>query len=61
MGLLSFFKGKSKLEKLQIKYENLLKESFDLSKTDRKASDTKRALAEECALEIQKLKELEQK
>tara|TARA_B100000767_G_C19706231_1_gene510659 strand:- start:989 stop:1177 length:189 start_codon:yes stop_codon:yes gene_type:complete len=59
MGLFSFFKSKTKIEKLQIKYEALLKESFDLSKTDRKASDNKAALAEKCALEIQELKELE--
>jgi len=61
MGLFSFFKSKTKIEKLQSKYEALLKESFDLSKIDRKASDNKAALAEKCALEIQELKDLEQK
>ena len=54
--MLSFFKKKTELEKLQIKYESLLKESFDLSKTDRTKSDSKRAEAEECANEIEKLK-----
>jgi|TARA_B110000261_G_scaffold112848_1_gene126058 hypothetical protein len=56
MGFLSFFKKKTELEKLQSKYESLLKESFDLSKTDRTKSDSKRAEAEECANEIEKLK-----
>lgn len=40
---------------LEKKYKQLLQESFDLSKTDRTASDAKAAEAEEVLKEIEKL------
>jgi len=46
---------KDKKKELQKKYERLLKESFDLSTTDRQASDKKRAEADQVADEIAKL------
>ena len=44
--MFGLFKKKSQLELLQLKYENLLKESFVLSKSNRSASDKKVAEAE---------------
>ncbi len=41
---------------MELRYRQLLEESFRLSTTDRKASDQKRAEAEELALEIDKLR-----
>lgn len=55
MGLRSFFKKKTEKEKLQERYENLLKISFDLSKTNRTLSDQKRAEAEEVLKQIEQL------
>lgn len=55
MGLFSIFNKKTKKEKLQIKYEQLLKDSFDLSKIDRIKSDQKLLEAEVIANEIDKL------
>ena len=52
MGL---FSKKSPAEKLQKRYEKLMEESYKLSHTDRKASDLKRAEAEEVAKEIEQL------
>lgn len=52
MGL---FSRKSPKEKLQKKYEKLMKEAFDLSKSDRKASDTKYAEADAVLKEIDAL------
>ena len=49
MGL---FSRKSEKEKLQLQYEKLMKQSFDLSKTNRQASDAKTAEAEEVAKKI---------
>ena len=46
---------KDKKKELQKKYEQLLKESYTLSTTDRKASDSKKAEAEQLADEIAKL------
>ena len=43
---------KAKLEK---KYKALMEESFNLSKTNRTASDAKRAEAEEILKEIEKM------
>jgi hypothetical protein len=40
---------------LEKKYKDLLQEAFDLSKTDRTASDAKTAEAEEVLKEIEKL------
>lgn len=39
--MFGLFKKKSKEEILQEKYKNILKESFELSKTNRAASDKK--------------------
>lgn len=55
--MFGLFKKKSPLEKLQKKYEQLMKQSFELSKTDRAASDRKVAEAEEVLAEIEKLRE----
>lgn len=52
MGL---FGKKSEKEKLQKKYEKLMKQSFDLSKTNRKAGDQKVAEAEEILKQIEAL------
>jgi len=46
---------KDKKKELQKKYERLMKESYDLSTTDRKASDLKRVEADQVADEIAKL------
>ena len=46
---------KDKKKELQKKYERLLEESYKLSTSDRKASDLKRAEADEVADEIAKL------
>lgn len=54
--MFSFFKKKSPVEKLQQKYQQLMKESFDLSKLDRKKADQKVAEAELVLAEIEKLK-----
>ncbi|WP_235296052.1 Lacal_2735 family protein [Portibacter marinus] len=51
--------GKSKLEKLQKKHQQVLKEAFELSKIDRKKSDAKYAEAneiEEQMIELEKEK-----
>lgn len=44
--MFGLFKKKSQEEILQEKYKKLLKESFDLSKTNRAASDQKQAEAQ---------------
>jgi len=48
--------GNGKLKKLEKKHKAALKDAFDLSKTDRKASDAKYAEAQEIEDEIMKLK-----
>ena len=53
--MFGLFKKNDKKASLQKKYETLMQESFDLSSTDRKASDLKRAEAEEIAKEIEAL------
>ena len=53
--MFGLFKKKSKKEKLQEKYEELLKESYDLSKTNRKESDKKAYEADLVAKEIEGL------
>ena len=50
-------KNKTELEKVQIKYEALLKEAYDLSKTDRRKSDQKTFEADEVSKQIEILKE----
>jgi hypothetical protein len=54
--MFGLFKKKSKEEVLQEKYKKLLKESFDLSKTNRSASDKKQADAQVVLDEIEALK-----
>jgi len=49
------FWKKSPTDKLKKKYEQLMKEAFDLSKTDRKKSDEKTAEANEVMQELEKL------
>ncbi len=60
MKLFNLFKGKTELEKLQEKYASLHKKAFEVSKTDRKASDAFYKQAEEIAAQIEKLKTKEQ-
>lgn len=55
--MFGLFKKKSELEQLQERYEKLQKEAFDLSKTNRKASDAKTAQADEVAKKIEALRE----
>ncbi|NJL75363.1 MAG: Lacal_2735 family protein [Saprospiraceae bacterium] len=55
--MFGLFKKKTKRELLQKKYEQLLEESYKLSHTDRKASDLKRAEAEEILNEMEKMKD----
>jgi hypothetical protein len=52
--MFGLFKKKDPIETLRLKREKLLKESFELSKIDRKASDQKMAEAEAVALEMEK-------
>ncbi|MDB4751207.1 Lacal_2735 family protein [Flavobacteriaceae bacterium] len=51
--MFGLFKKKTELEKLQIKYKTLLKEAFELSKTNRSKSDQKTYEAEEIAKKIE--------
>jgi len=53
--MFGLFKKKSEKEKLQKKYERLLKESYELSKTNRKESDKKAYEADLIAKEIDAL------
>ena len=50
-----FFKRKSKLEKLQIKYKKLLSEAHELSTISRSKSDEKTAEANEVLKEIERI------
>ena len=54
--MFGLFKKKSPVEKLQEKYQKLMQESYDLSHSDRAASDIKRGEAEAVLDEIEKLK-----
>lgn len=51
--MFKFFKKKTKLEVLQIKYEKLMEETFILSKTNRAAGDKKYEEAETVLQEIE--------
>ena len=51
--MFGLFKKKSQLELLQAKYENLMKESFILSKSNRYAADQKIVEAEEILKRIE--------
>ena len=53
--MFGLFKKKSEIEKLNDKYERLMKESFELSRTDRKAADAKAYEADQIMKEIQAL------
>jgi hypothetical protein len=53
--MFGIFKGKSKVEKLQMQYEKLMKESFDLSKHNRKAADQKFVEAQSILAQIEEL------
>ena len=53
--MFGLFKKKSKKERLQKEYEKLLKQSYDLSKTNREESDKKAYEADLVAKEMQRL------
>ena len=53
--MFGLFKKKTEVEKLNEKNDKLMKESFDLSKINRKASDEKYAEADQIMKEIEKL------
>jgi hypothetical protein len=53
--MFSFFKKKSRLELLQLKYKKILEESYKLSSINRKASDLLIAEANEILVEIEKI------
>lgn len=52
---MGWFKKKSEKEKLQAQYEKLMKQSFDMSKTDRTKADALYAQAEAIAKKIENL------
>ena len=54
--MFGLFKKKSEVEILQKQYKKLMKEAFDLSKTNRTKSDEKTAEAEEILKQIDALK-----
>ncbi len=53
--MFSFLKGKSEVEKLQAKYEKLMKQSHAVSHQDRKKADALFAEAEAVAKQIESL------
>ncbi|WP_435262609.1 Lacal_2735 family protein [Tenacibaculum sp. nBUS_03] len=53
--MFGIFKKKSQKEKLQVKYEKLMKEAHTLSTINRKMSDQKTFEAEEVMKELEKL------
>lgn len=55
MSMFGLFKKKSEKEKLQEQYSKLLNESYQLSHTDRKASDQKALEADELIKKIEQL------
>jgi hypothetical protein len=55
--MLGLFKKKSETEKLEEKYKKLLKEAFELSRTNRTESDKKQAEAQELLDRIEALRE----
>ncbi len=54
--MFGLFKKKTEEEKLQLEYENLMKESFKLSKVNRSQSDAKVAAAEAVMKKIELLR-----
>ena len=55
--MFKIFGKKSETEKLQRKYQKLMKEAFELSKVDRKASDEKYAAADKLMDKISAIEE----
>ena len=55
--MLGLFKKKSEVDKLQDQYKNLMKQAFELSKSNRTKSDEKTAEAEEIMKQIVKIKQ----
>lgn len=55
--MLGLFKRKTELEKLEIKYRALLKEAYELSKTNRSKSDEKTFEAEEVLKQMEILRQ----
>ncbi|GAA4230539.1 hypothetical protein GCM10022291_00950 [Postechiella marina] len=53
--MFGLFKKKSEKEKLQVKYEKLLKEAHTLSTSNRRMSDQKTFEAEEVMKKIEKM------
>lgn len=53
--MFGLFKKKTEKEKLQEQYKKALKDAFDLSKTNRSASDDKYAEADELQKKIEAL------
>ena len=53
--MFGLFKKKTQKEKLRAQYESLLKESYNLSTTNRKLSDQKAFEAEEVMKQLEKL------
>jgi hypothetical protein len=59
--MLRLFRKKTETEKLNRKYDKLIKEGYELSTTNRKASDAKYAEAGQILKEIEKLEQQEPK
>lgn len=53
--MFGLFKKKSELDKLQDKYQKLLREAYNLSTSNRKLSDSKTAEAHEVLKQIESL------
>ncbi|WP_290476078.1 MULTISPECIES: Lacal_2735 family protein [unclassified Leeuwenhoekiella] len=53
--MFGLFKKKTEKEKLQIEYKKLMKEAFELSKSNRSASDDKYAEADRILKKIESL------
>ncbi|GMN08679.1 hypothetical protein MTsPCn9_08650 [Croceitalea sp. MTPC9] len=53
--MFGLFKKKTEVEKLQEKYQKLMKEAFDLSKINRSESDAKYAEADKIQKQIEEL------
>ncbi|MDB9931792.1 Lacal_2735 family protein [Flavobacteriales bacterium] len=54
--MFGLYKKKTEADKLQEEYAKLMKDAFDLSKTNRTKSDEKTAEAEEVLKKIEELK-----
>lgn len=54
--MITLFKKKTTLQKLEIRLNSILQEAFELSSTNRKKSDEKIVEAEQIATQIQELK-----